>query len=193
MAGKQRVRPFAERAGEKYGKDAYDYSRVEYQGPKKRVLIACPQHGAFYTTPNNFLYVAGCRECRGTHSRGYPGALPESRYGVDAPFLIYLHVPYDPTDTLYVGEVSGGRLQRLHHRYRSCTDLRMNSYDKKLLNREACRAVMALIRANFKTEGQVDHYSFKDYPAIKTMLERLPDAPDPDARSPRPAERLRSG
>lgn len=41
----------------------YDYSKVEYDGNKKKVSIICPAHGEFTQTPNNHLNGAGCWKC----------------------------------------------------------------------------------------------------------------------------------
>ena len=45
---------FLKRARKKHG-DVYDYSKVNYETAIKEVLIGCPKHGFFPTTPNRFL------------------------------------------------------------------------------------------------------------------------------------------
>lgn len=46
--------------------DKYDYSKTDYKGNKTKVCITCPEHGDFWTTPNNHLtHKAGCPRCSG--------------------------------------------------------------------------------------------------------------------------------
>ncbi len=42
--------------------DRYDYSKSEYVGNKKKVVIICTKHGEFEQTPANHLYF-GCKLC----------------------------------------------------------------------------------------------------------------------------------
>lgn len=41
----------------------YDYSKVEYVNAITNVCVICPDHGAFYPTPNNHLRGSGCPIC----------------------------------------------------------------------------------------------------------------------------------
>lgn len=42
----------------------YDYSKVEYINNKTKVCIICPEHGEFWQTPDNHLYLKqGCPNC----------------------------------------------------------------------------------------------------------------------------------
>lgn len=41
----------------------YDYSKVEYDGNKKPVVITCPKHGDFLQTPLYHLQGHGCAKC----------------------------------------------------------------------------------------------------------------------------------
>ena len=45
----------------------YDYSKVEYNGNKKKVCIICPIHGEFWQTPNKHLLNQGCPKCNESH------------------------------------------------------------------------------------------------------------------------------
>lgn len=45
--------------------DRYDYSKVVYSGSKTKVCIICPEHGAFWATPNSHLKGTGCPKCYG--------------------------------------------------------------------------------------------------------------------------------
>ena len=47
----------------------YDYSKVEYQGSKKKVAIICPIHGEFLMRPNNHLIGQGCPKCANENRR----------------------------------------------------------------------------------------------------------------------------
>ena len=44
---------------------SYDYSNVEYVNNKTKVIVICPEHGAFYTRPNDLLSGYGCQKCAG--------------------------------------------------------------------------------------------------------------------------------
>lgn len=45
----------------------YDYSKVVYNGNKKKIEIICPQHGSFFMTPLYHLQGHGCLCCRESH------------------------------------------------------------------------------------------------------------------------------
>lgn len=53
---------FIRRAIEVWG-SKYSYSKVEYKGNKKKVIVTCPIHGDFQTIPYDFLQGHGCPEC----------------------------------------------------------------------------------------------------------------------------------
>ena len=41
----------------------YDYSKVAYNGNKKKIEIVCPKHGSFFMTPLYHLQGHGCQKC----------------------------------------------------------------------------------------------------------------------------------
>jgi hypothetical protein len=43
----------------------YDYSKVNYQGSSKKVVIICPIHGEFLKSPEKHFAGQGCRICNG--------------------------------------------------------------------------------------------------------------------------------
>ena len=45
--------------------DRFDYSKVEYNGSNRKVIIICPKHGEFLQTPHSHLRGAGCPMCAG--------------------------------------------------------------------------------------------------------------------------------
>jgi len=50
--------------------DRYDYSRVQYKDYKQPVEITCPEHGAFFQTPDNhYRGKQGCPKCKGARIR----------------------------------------------------------------------------------------------------------------------------
>ena len=53
---------FIKKAREVHG-DKYDYSKVDYKGNKKEVIIICPVHGEFKQKPNAHLNGHGCPKC----------------------------------------------------------------------------------------------------------------------------------
>ena len=53
---------FIDRAHKKHG-DKFDYSQVDIQGMDKSIIVGCPKHGSFVTTPDAHLKGCGCPEC----------------------------------------------------------------------------------------------------------------------------------
>jgi hypothetical protein len=53
---------FIEVAKSKHG-DRYDYSRTDYKGATRKVVIGCVAHGYFLQTPQNHLQNNGCKQC----------------------------------------------------------------------------------------------------------------------------------
>lgn len=47
--------------------DKFDYSKVDYNGITKRVIITCPIHGDFLQEPRYHLKGQGCKKCYGNH------------------------------------------------------------------------------------------------------------------------------
>jgi superfamily II DNA or RNA helicase len=45
--------------------DRYNYSKVDYQGAHKKVIIICNDHGEFSLTPSHHLRGVGCAKCKG--------------------------------------------------------------------------------------------------------------------------------
>ena len=43
----------------------YDYSKVDYKGKEVKVVIICPEHGAFLQRPHNHLQGQSCPKCSG--------------------------------------------------------------------------------------------------------------------------------
>ncbi|MEZ8633370.1 hypothetical protein AB6D56_22715 [Vibrio lentus] len=61
----ERANHFIQKAKLKYG-ERYDFSKMKYVNRSTPVEILCPEHGAFHTTPNNFLATVkniGCPLC----------------------------------------------------------------------------------------------------------------------------------
>ncbi|HHP0494772.1 TPA: hypothetical protein ACRZ2U_005596, partial [Vibrio harveyi] len=66
----EREQRFLQRAKQKYG-DQYDYSEVKYVNLTTLVKVICPKHGAFHTSPKNFLAAVkkiGCPLCSRSQS-----------------------------------------------------------------------------------------------------------------------------
>ena len=53
---------FIEKSKKIFG-DKYDYSKVEYNGNKKKIIIICKSHGEFLQKPNGHLDGDGCIRC----------------------------------------------------------------------------------------------------------------------------------
>lgn len=60
---KWNTQKFIEKSKELFG-DKFDYSKVEYQSTKKKVIIICPIHGEFEQSPETHLKSkCGCPKC----------------------------------------------------------------------------------------------------------------------------------
>ena len=66
MARKLTKEDFIARAKQVHG-DKYDYSKSEYCGKDKPLIVICPIHGEFKQTPNNHWKGKGCAKCSGNH------------------------------------------------------------------------------------------------------------------------------
>ncbi|MBO7582532.1 MAG: hypothetical protein J6T20_01920 [Treponema sp.] len=55
---------FLKQATQLYG-DKYDYSKVKYVNSSTKICVVCPEHGEFWTIPNNFLKGHKCPACSG--------------------------------------------------------------------------------------------------------------------------------
>jgi hypothetical protein len=53
---------FVKRAKQIHG-EKFDYSKVQYEGNKKKVCIICPIHGEFWQTPDSHLRGTNCPKC----------------------------------------------------------------------------------------------------------------------------------
>lgn len=62
MPRKSNTYDFIEKSKKVHG-DKYDYSKTEYSGSDKKVIIICPKHGEFRQTPSMHLYGNGCPIC----------------------------------------------------------------------------------------------------------------------------------
>lgn len=59
---------FIERAKQKQG-NKYDYSKVEYSKTDSPIIVICPAHGEFETTPHKHLAGYGCVKCTANSSK----------------------------------------------------------------------------------------------------------------------------
>ena len=55
---------FIKKAREVHG-DKFDYSKVDFKGVTKPVIITCPIHGDFLQEPRNHIKGMGCQKCYG--------------------------------------------------------------------------------------------------------------------------------
>lgn len=60
--GSRTTEEFIEEARKAHG-DYYDYSKSEYVGIEKPIIITCPKHGDFETTPHEHLRGGNCPKC----------------------------------------------------------------------------------------------------------------------------------
>ncbi|MFA5669390.1 MAG: hypothetical protein WC967_09100 [Balneolaceae bacterium] len=60
---KMSTKEFVKKCREIHG-DNYDYSLIQYKGPKEKITVICPEHGNWETLPINFYWhKKGCKEC----------------------------------------------------------------------------------------------------------------------------------
>jgi len=55
---------FIKKAERIYGKDKYDYSKIEYKNARSKINIICKVHGQFSINPSNHINAKqGCKDC----------------------------------------------------------------------------------------------------------------------------------
>ena len=64
------AKDFKEKAEQVHIGKNYDFSKVEYVNNRTKVKIACPKHGVFEISPDNFLAGKGCPKCGNHLSHG---------------------------------------------------------------------------------------------------------------------------
>ena len=69
--------------------DTYDYSKVDYKGSHRKVILICKNHGDFLQGPASHLAGHGCPKCALIKSMNILQSKPETE------FLDYLNVPKD--------------------------------------------------------------------------------------------------
>lgn len=82
---------FIHKSRETHG-NKYDYSKVDYKGSKVRVVIVCPEHGAFLQKPNNHTRGAGCSKCSGVYADGRNDFINLAEDGMCPKHGVY-HIP----------------------------------------------------------------------------------------------------
>ena len=141
---------FFDRASAVYGHE-YDLSLVSFVGNSVPVQIICPDHGPFHTTPDNFLYNAGCPLCRGSHSRGYPSRV--NRVGrrrkgrPEVGYSFYIH--HVSGGFLKIGVTSGcveARRVQIENASKFCHTV---VYVRAFKSRRICEAVERLVKASY--------------------------------------------
>lgn len=75
---KNTTEQFIQKAKKIHG-DKYDYSKVEYDGNKKKVCIICPEHGEFWQRPNDHISGYGCPYCGNNLKKNTEEFIEESK------------------------------------------------------------------------------------------------------------------
>lgn len=85
MSTRTTINTFLERSKKIHG-DKYDYSKVDYKGVHKRVIIICPEHGEFDLRARaHYDEKRGCPKCDKTGKSGF-----HKSPWIDKPKTIYL-------------------------------------------------------------------------------------------------------
>ena len=138
-----------------YEPDAYDLSRAEYRGRTTPLEVICPDHGPFSITPDNFLYQAGCPQCRGAHLRGYParrgrGDSPKGTPGRKRKaHWFYIH---DVSGGFLKFGITCGSVDARRAQIEAASDFQhWVIFSKAFYDRRLCAAVERLIKLSFET------------------------------------------
>ncbi len=83
---------FIARAREVHG-DKYDYSKAVYVNSGTKICVICPDHGEFWSIPNNHLRGAGCAACVGKQKKDTDLFIKEAR-GIHGDKYDYSKVEY---------------------------------------------------------------------------------------------------
>jgi len=78
----------------------YKYSKVIYTGAKTKVIVTCPKHGDFPTTPDNHIRGKGCPTCAN---------LNRNKWYLDEPTILY-YIRLDLPKPLYKIGVTAKRV-----------------------------------------------------------------------------------
>ena len=145
-----------ERVDAAYGPGEYVVNEQTVSGTKRRVMVTCPDHSWFITTPDNLIYNAGCKKCRGVNPRGYPIRKRAERGGARGrPARTYtLYVRSGPGDRLEVGVASDPLASA-------------SLYERAFTDRNIARAAFGLVRKCFD-------FNRSNLAAIVALLESVP-------------------
>lgn len=145
---------FKQRVIEAYGGDFYDFSKVVFVGNNTPVTVTCPDHGDFTITPDNLIYNAGCKSCRGVHKRGYPVPVRErspNRGNKTGPkpaeYNFYIH--YFGEDYLKIGITCGCVEARRIQIERASKFNHTLVYTRSFTSKRLCLTVEKAIKASF--------------------------------------------
>jgi len=148
-----------------YGLGQYIVEPKTVRGSKDKIMITCPQHGWFITTPDNLVYNAGCKKCRGVNGRGYP--IKKRQNGtaqLGRPRSVYaLFIEASNSNGLTAGVASPAPA-------RPCL------YVKEFTDRKACYAALNLVRKAFTLRRE-------DLQDIAALVDMIPAAPRGHASS----------
>lgn len=145
-----------ERVDAAYGAGEYFVNPQTVAGTNMRVMVTCPDHSWFITTPDNLIYNAGCKQCRGVHPRGYPIRKRDGvGRAVGRPARTYtVYIRSAPDDRLEVGVISDPPAA-------ACL------YERAFKDRNIARAAFGLVRKCFD-------FDRSNLAAIVALLESAP-------------------
>ncbi|MBR6517583.1 MAG: hypothetical protein IKT40_12200 [Bacilli bacterium] len=142
MSKKLTTEEFVKKARLVHG-DKYDYSKVEYNGTHKKVIIICPIHGEFEQTPHDHL-VGGCKQCyndhRGDYVRSNTTKFIEKAKKVHGDRYDYSKVNYidNKTNVIIICPIHGEFLQTPNTHLKGCGCYECTKYNikKNMINTE---------------------------------------------------------
>lgn len=159
---KMSIDEFIEKARKVHG-DKYEYSKVEYNGNKNKVIITCPIHGDFIQKPNDHLSGCGCPKCNNEY-------IPTTSEWIEMAKKVhgdrydYSKVEYinAKTKVCIICKEHGEFWQRPNNHLNGCNCPHCNS-NKRSLNEEYIESLLKENKINFSREKTFDWLKNKSH------------------------------
>ena len=137
--------------------DKYDYSLVEYNTGKHKIIIICPEHGVFEQNASKHLCGDGCSSCSGNkklntkefilrankiHEDRYDYSMVEyNGFENKVKIICKIHGVFEQTPNKHIGKThrgcpkcNGGSRKTSQYFIEECNKVHNNKYDYSLVN-----------------------------------------------------------